>query len=65
MPWTPPNPPFANRESIVAYWNAILEIPLSEPGAGMLRDMASHRLMELGVVFADEPTEPIPPVHRQ
>ena len=47
MSWTPPPLPLTSHDSIVAYWRAVLEIPLSEPGAEILRDMASQRLVEL------------------
>lgn len=50
MSWIPPPPPRKNRDSIVAYWQAIADIPESERGAAILRDMASRRLAELGVV---------------
>jgi len=47
MGWIPPRSPSTDYDSIVAYWRAILEIPLSEVGAEMLRDIASQRLAEL------------------
>jgi len=47
MAWTPPPPPSSDYDSIVAYWRAILDIPLNETGAELLRDMASQRLAEL------------------
>jgi len=47
MTWTPPPPPSSDYDSIVVYWRAILDIPLSETGADLLRDMASQRLAEL------------------
>ena len=50
MSWMPPPPPCNNRESIVAYWQTIADIPESERGAAILRDMASYRLAESGVV---------------
>ena len=50
MSWMPPPPPRNNHESIVAYWHIIADIPENEPGAAILRDMASRRLVELGVV---------------
>jgi len=49
MPWTPPPLPARRREAIIAYWQAILAIPSNEPSAGILRDMASQRLVELRV----------------
>jgi hypothetical protein len=57
MAWYPPHPPTGSVQSIVAYWQAILAIPLSEPGAEMLRDMASRRLTELHIAVTDVPTE--------
>ena len=74
MSWHPPHPPTGSYQSIVAYWKAILEIPLNEPGAAMLRDMASQRLTELEIIYVgatfDEPDPPAscesrPPVRRQ
>lgn len=47
MSWTPPPPPLANRDSIVAYWLALLEIPADEPSAAILQEMATDRLTEL------------------
>jgi len=47
MSWMPPPPPLRGRESVIAYWRAILEIPSSEPSAAVLRGMASQRLAEL------------------
>lgn len=47
MSWTPPQLPLSNRDTIVTYWQGILEIPLSEPGAEILRSMAFDRLAEL------------------
>ena len=47
MSWMPPPLPRNNRESVVAYWQTIAEIPENEPGAEVLRDMASQRLAEL------------------
>jgi len=47
MSWMPPPLPRNNRESIVAYWQTIAEIPENEPGAAVLREMASQRLAEL------------------
>lgn len=49
MSWMPPALPRNNRESVVAYWQTIAEIPENEPGAEILRDMASQRLTELCV----------------
>ena len=49
MSWMPPPLPHNNRESFVAYWQTIAEIPENEPGAAILRDMASERLAELCV----------------
>lgn len=49
MSWEPPQPPRNSLESIVAYWQAIVDIPESEPSAAILRDMAANRLAELGV----------------
>lgn len=49
MPWTLPAPPRRSLESRVAYWQQLLAIPLEEPGAAVLREMATHRLFELGV----------------
>jgi hypothetical protein len=43
----PPPLPRNSRESIVAYWQTIAEIPENEPGAAVLREMASQRLAEL------------------
>jgi len=50
MSWMPPPPPRNKREFVVAYWQDILAIPENEPGAAMLREMATQRLVELGAV---------------
>jgi len=47
MSWTPPPLPLMRRESIIAYWRAILAIPSTEPSAEVLRGMARQRLVEL------------------
>ena len=52
MSWSPPHPPTGSFQSTVAYWQAIFEIPLDEPGAEMLREMAAQRLAELEVAVA-------------
>ena len=48
MSWTLPAAPRRSLESRVAYWRQLLEIPIEEPGAAVLREMATHRLSELG-----------------
>ena len=54
MSWTPPPPPLAYPESRIAYWRSIMAIPDIEPAAPLLREMASHRLIELGALSAAE-----------
>lgn len=52
MSWTPPLPPLAYPESRIAYWRSIMAIPDTEPAAPLLREMAAHRLIELGALSA-------------
>jgi len=52
MSWAPPPLPSRQRESIVAYWQAIFAIPSDEPSANILREMASQRLGELQAAYA-------------
>lgn len=54
VPWTPPIPPRSTLKSKVTYWQRILEIPLNEPSAPILRQMAAQRLMELGAMSETE-----------
>jgi hypothetical protein len=54
MSWTPPLPPLAYPESRIAYWRSVLAIPDTEPAAPLLREMAAHRLIELGALSAAE-----------
>lgn len=58
MSWTPPRLPTRDRESVVAYWRQILEIPDDEVGAPMLREMATERLRTLGAEFPSHPQRP-------
>jgi hypothetical protein len=54
MPWVPPAPPLNHKQSRISYWQRILAIPATEPSAPLLRDMAAHRLMELGALSVAE-----------
>jgi hypothetical protein len=54
MAWTLPTPPRQSLESRVAYWQQMLQIPLDDPAAPTLREMAAHRLCELGALSATE-----------
>jgi hypothetical protein len=47
MSWQLPRYPANDPESICRYWHDIADIPLDEPGAEMLRQMAQNRLREL------------------
>lgn len=49
MSWSIPRLPTRDRESIIAYWQKVAEIPEDEVGAGILREMAVERLRTLGV----------------
>jgi hypothetical protein len=48
MGWIPPRPPRNEIVSRIEYWQALREIPESEPGAAVLRAMAAERLLQLG-----------------
>ena len=47
MVWELPRYPANDTNAICRYWQRIAEIPLDEPGARMLREMANGRLQEL------------------
>ena len=53
MAWELPRYPTNDTHAICLYWQRIAEIPLDEPGATILREMANGRLRELG--------QPVPP----
>jgi hypothetical protein len=51
--WFPPHPPISNVSRVI-YWREILEIPLTEPSAELLRTMAVERLVKLGALSAQK-----------
>ena len=53
MSWMPPPLPFGTNTR-AAYWREILQIPLSEPSAPLLRQMAAERLNQLDAISKEE-----------
>jgi len=49
----PPPLPFGT-ETRADYWRKILQIPLSEPSAPLLRQMAAERLIQLDAISPEE-----------
>lgn len=47
MTWIAPPLPNRSSSARIDYWLRILEVPPNEPGADILRDMATQRLIEL------------------
>jgi len=54
MTWYFPSLPRQNRSDKIAYWQRVLEIPVDEPGAPMLRLMAAERLVALKILSPSE-----------
>ena len=50
MTWIAPPLPHMNSNAKIEYWLRILEVPQDEPGAGLLREMAAQRLLELQAI---------------
>ena len=57
MAWTVPPLPSKSSNDKVDYWLRILEVPMDEPGADMLRDMAAQRLVELRAMTESEASQ--------
>ena len=53
MSWMPPPLPFGTNTR-AAYWRKIFQIPLSEPSAPLLRQMAAERLKQLDAISQEE-----------